>query len=342
MLNRATALGFLTLFLGVASPTYAQSPADFYRGKTVTIVVGYSAGGGYDIYARAIGKRLGDHIPGKPTVITQNMPGAGSLTAANYLYNAAPKDGTVIATFARGMPMLPLLDPAKARFDPSKFIWLGSAADEVSVCGFMAQSKIKSVEDMKTIPFTVSGEGGGSDPDTYAAVVRELFGVKLKLVTGYPGANEMTLAMERGEVDGRCGWSYSAIKATRPQWLKDGTFKILLNMGMERSPALPDVPSVMELATNDRQRAIMKLVFSRQVFARPFAMTPAVPADRAAAMEKAFLDTLADPAFLEEASKLGLEISPVGGDVVEKLVADLNATPKDVIEETRKIVSAEP
>jgi tripartite-type tricarboxylate transporter receptor subunit TctC len=143
-------------------------------------------------------------------------------------------------------------------------------------------------------------------------------------------------------VDGRCGWSYSAIKATRPQWLKDGTFKILLNMGMERSPALPDVPSVMELATNDRQRAIMKLVFSRQVFARPFAMTPAVPADRAAAMEKAFLDTLADPAFLEEASKLGLEISPVGGDVVEKLVADLNATPKDVIEETRKIVSAEP
>jgi tripartite-type tricarboxylate transporter receptor subunit TctC len=320
----------------------ADTLSDFYRNKTVTILVGYSAGGGYDIYARALARFMGNHIPGKPTVVVQNMPGAGSLTATNYLYNVAPRDGTVLATFARGMAMQPLLDPSKSRFDTSKMNWLGSAADEVSVCATMASSKVKTYDDMLKTPFTVSGEGGGSDPDTYAAVVRSLLGAKLKLVTGYPGAAEMTLAMERGEIDGRCGWSYTAIKATRPDWLTNKKLNILLTMGLHRSDLLPDVPSVVEKAADERQREIMKLVFTRQMFARPFAMPPGLPEDRAAAMRTAFMDTLRDPAFVEDAGKQGLEISPVGADAVSKLVAELNATPKDVVEETRKIVNPEP
>ncbi len=320
----------------------AASVADFYHGKTVTMIVGYSAGGGYDIYARAIARFMGDHIPGKPAVVVQNMPGAGSLTAANYLYNAALKDGSVLATFARGMAMEPLLDPDKARFDTARMTWLGSAADEISICATTSISKIETYDDMLTTPFTVSGEGGGSDPDTYAAVVRDLLGAKLKLVTGYPGANEMTLAMERGEIDGRCGWSYSAVKSTRPDWLRDHKLNILLTMGLHRSDALPDVPSVLEKAKDERQRAIMKLVFTRQMFARPFAMPPGVPGDRVAAMRKAFMDTLRDPAFIEEATKASLEVSPVGADAVTALIAELNATPKDVVDATRKIVSGEP
>jgi tripartite-type tricarboxylate transporter receptor subunit TctC len=329
-------------FAASISQANADPVSNFYANKTVTILVGYSAGGGYDIYARAIARYLGRHIPGKPTVVVQNMPGAGSLVATNYLYNAALRDGTVLATFARGMAMQPLLDPAKTKFDTSKLTWLGSAANEVSVCATTKRSNIRTYDDMLKTSFNVSGEGGGSDPDTYAAVVRDLLGVKLKLVTGYPGAAEMTLAMERGEIDGRCGWSYSALKATRPDWLKDGTLNILLTMGLTRSELLPDVPSVLEKAKDERQREIMKLVFTRQLFARPFAMPPNVPADRVLAMRTAFMDTLRDPEFLEDAKRDGLEISPVQAEVVSKLVEELNATPKDVVEMTRKIVAAEP
>ena len=337
------ALAF-SLLAAAFAPTElrAESASDFYRGKTVTLLVGYSAGGGYDIYARAIARFLGDHIPGKPSVVVENMPGAGSLTAINYLYNSAPKDGTVLATFARGMAMLPLLDPAKARFDASKLSWLGSAADEVSVCGTMEKSNIKSYEDMLTKPFNVSGEGGGSDPDTYAAVARDLLGIKLKLITGYPGSNEMTLAMERGEVDGRCGWSLSALNGTRPGWIANGVFRVFLNMGMHRSEALPGVPSIIEKAKDDRQRDIMKLIFARQSFARPFAMPPGLPTERLDAMRAAFMETLRDTAFTGEAAKLNLEISPVGAQVVNSLVAELNATPQDIVAQTRKIVNAEP
>jgi tripartite-type tricarboxylate transporter receptor subunit TctC len=343
MFKRIASLCSIALaFAASITHANADSVSNFYTNKTVTILVGYSAGGGYDIYARAIARYLGRHIPGKPTVVVQNMPGAGSLVATNYLYNAALRDGTVLATFARGMAMQPLLDPAKTKFDTSKLTWLGSAANEVSVCATTKRSNILTYEDMLKTNFNVSGEGGGSDPDTYAAVVRELLGVKLKLVTGYPGAAEMTLAMERGEIDGRCGWSYSALKATRPEWLKDGTLNILLTMGLTRSDLLPNVPSVLEKAKDDRQREIMKLVFTRQLFARPFAMPPSVPADRAQAMRTAFMDTLRDPEFLEDAKRDGLEISPVQAEVVSKLVEELNATPKDVVEMTRKIVAAEP
>ena len=215
------AMGLLAAAAVIASvaPIRADPVADFYRGRTVTIIVGYSAGGGYDLYARALARHMGEHIPGEPKVIVSNMPGAGSVAAANYLYNVAPKDGTVFRTFGRGISMEPLIGTANARYEADKFTWIGSASNELSVCALSPKSPVKTFEDALSKPFAVAGEGAGSDPDTYAKLVQNLFGAKLKLVTGYPGGNEMTLAVERGEVDGRCGWSWGSIKATRPAWV---------------------------------------------------------------------------------------------------------------------------
>jgi tripartite-type tricarboxylate transporter receptor subunit TctC len=217
-MNRRLTLA-LCASLALAAPAHADEVADFYRGKTFTMVVGYSAGGGYDLYARAISRHIGKHIPGNPTVIVNNMPGAGSVASANYLYNVAPKDGLVIATFSRGLPMEPLIGTAKTQYDATKMTWIGSASNEVSVCALTQRAAVKNWNDFLTKESTLGGEAAGSDPDTYALMVRGLFGAKLKVVTGYPGGNDMTLAAERGEIDGRCGWSWSSIKATRPDWV---------------------------------------------------------------------------------------------------------------------------
>src|SRR6266540_1271617 len=195
-------------------PAQAQtdSVADFYRGKTVSIIVGYSAGGGYDIYARALSRHMGKHLPGNPGFVVQNLTGAGSLNAANNIYNIAAKDGTVFGTFARGLAAEPLIGTAKVQFEATKFAWLGSGTNEVSVCATWHTSPVKTWEDALKTPFTVGGEGQGSDPDTFSTLVRNAFGVKLKLVTGYQGTSDIVLAIERGEVDGRCGWSWSSVK----------------------------------------------------------------------------------------------------------------------------------
>ena len=316
-----------------------QSVADFYRGKKLTLLIGYTAAGAYDLYARALARHMGDHIPGNPTILPQNMPGAGSLVLANYLYNVAPKDGTVFATFARGMAMEPLIGGGKAQFDSRKFTWLGSATDEISVCATTQFSKVHTYQDMLTTEFSVGGEGGGSDPDTFAAVAKNLLGAKIKIVTGYPGGNEITLAIERGELDGRCGWSWTSIKSTKPDWIRDKKLNLLLLMGLHRSAELPDVPTILEKAKNDREVAIMKLIFTRQTLGRPFVAPPNLPEDRKQALLKAFDETMKDPAFLADAKQLGLEISPVDGAAVDKIVNDLYATPPNILEETHKLIN---
>jgi tripartite-type tricarboxylate transporter receptor subunit TctC len=209
MLARVAA-GLIALALPFPPGARADTVADFYRGRSVTLIIGYSVGGGYDAYGRVVARHLGKHIPGNPAVIAQNMPGAGSLRAANFLYHVAPKDGTAIAHFSRGLAMEPLIGTSSTQFDARKFGWLGSGTDEVSICALWHASRVKTWNDMLTTPFTVGGEGSGSDPDIFAMVVRNIFGVKLKLVSGYPGSAEVALAIERGEVDGRCGWSWSA------------------------------------------------------------------------------------------------------------------------------------
>jgi len=316
----------------------ADAVSDFYRGKTITIIVGYTAGGGYDIYARALARHMGKHLPGNPSFIVQNITGAGSLNAANHLYNVSPKDGTAFGTFGRGLPMEPLIGTAKVRFDATKFTWLGSGTNEISFCATWHTSPVKTWADMLKTPFAVGGEGAGSDPDSYSALIRNVFGAKLRLVTGYHGTSDIILAIERGEVDGRCGWSWSSLKTTREAWITGKKLNFLVHVSDQKAAELAHIPTLNDFA-NDRQKQIVRLVTSRQVMGRPFAAPPRVPEERKQALRKAFDDTLKDPAFLEEAGKLKLEVNPVTGSEVDKLIAELYRTPKDIVEEARKAIA---
>ena len=313
----------LAALLGVSGVARADAVEDFYRGRTVNLYIGYSVGGGYDDYARAVARHLGKHIPGNPTVVPQNMEGAGSLRAANYIYSRAPKDGSAIATFARGAAFYPLMGLEGATFDAVKMNWIGSANNETSLCVAWASTGITKFDDLKTREMTAGGTGPTDDTVQFVKVINGVLGAKIRSVAGYPGGNDVLLAMERGEVQGRCGWSYSSALATRPTWLTEHKINILLQLGLTKHMELPDVPLVMDLPMSDESRSILKLVFARQVMGRPFAAPPGVPADRLAALRKAFDETLADPEFLADAQKAGLEINPVSGADVQSLVADI-------------------
>ena len=318
----------------LTSPAGAAEPEDFYKGKTVSLVIGYSVGGGYDAYGRLVARHLGKHIPGNPSVVAQNMTGAGSLKAANYLYSVAPKDGSVIGTFSRSQGIAPLL--GKAEFDSTRFSWLGSVTDEVSLCVTRHDSPVKTWNDVLARETTFGGEGAGSDPNIFALLYRNVFGAKLKIVTGYPGTNEIQLATERGEVDGLCGLSWSTLKGRYPHWLKDKKANILVQAGIKKQAELPDVPSATELATSPEQMQILKLVLIGQAMARPFAAPPGIPADRKAALIAAFERTNKDPEFLAEAERLNLEVNPVPAGRLEALLTEAYATPKDVVARAAK------
>jgi tripartite-type tricarboxylate transporter receptor subunit TctC len=333
------AIGSIFWLAATCAPALADPVEDFYRGRNVTMVIGYSVAGGYDNYARVVARHLGNHIPGNPTVLPQNMPGAGSLRSANWLYNAAPKDGSVIGMFSRGMAMEPLIGTSQTQFDAQKLSWLGSGTNEVSTCVTWHESAVKTWSDALKTPFTVGGEGSGSDPDIFATVVRNVFGVKLRLVSGYPGSAEVALAIERREVDGRCGWSYSSLRLQRPDWITNHQVNILVQLALSKTPELPDVPLITDFATTDRQRQILRLVFSRQAMARPFTAPPGIPAERKAALRKAFDETMKDPAFLDEAKQRGLEVNPVDGAEIDKLIAELYQTPPDIIAEVRDSIA---
>ena len=333
-------VGLTATLLASPQPARAQGDAvaDFYRGRTVTLTVGYSPGGGYDTYARILARHIGKHIPGNPAIVVQNMPGAGSLRSANTLFNVAPKDGTAIGMFGRGIAMEPLIGSSPAQFDATKFLWLGSGTNEASVIVTWHTKQIKTWADLINKPFNVGGEGTGSDPDVYAMMLKNVFGAKLKLVSGYPGTAEIALAIERGEVDGRASWSWSSLKSFKPDWVAEKKVHTPVQLNLEKSPDLPDVPLIGDYATNERQRQIMKIVLSRQTMGRPFMAPPGIPADRAAGLRKAFDATMADPEFIAEAKARGQEVNPVSGAELDKLLADLYATPKDVVEETKRAI----
>src|SRR5262245_48456088 len=267
-------------------PARSAGVEDFYKGKTVSLLIGYSVGGGYDAYGRLLARHLGKYIPGSPAVVPQNMTGAGSLKAANYVYSVAPKDGSVIGTFSRSLGIAPLL--GKAEFDSTKFTWLGSVTDEVSLCVTRHDAPVKTFSEALATPATFGGEGAGSDPNIFALLYRNVFGAKIKIVTGYPGTNEIQLATERGEVDGLCGLSWSTLKGRYPHWLTGKKANILVQAGIKKQPELPDVPSASELAKQPDQRQILELMLIGQAMARPFAAPPGIPADRKAALIAAF------------------------------------------------------
>jgi tripartite-type tricarboxylate transporter receptor subunit TctC len=310
---------------------------DFYRGKTVSLLIGYSVGGGYDAYGRLLARHFGKHLPGNPSVVPQNMSGAGSLKAANYLYSVAPKDGSVIGTFSRSQGIAPLLD--KAEFDSTKFTWLGSVTDEVSLCVTRHDAPVKTFSELLVTPATFGSEGAGADPNIFALLYRNVFGAKIKIVTGYPGTNEIQLATERGEVDGLCGLSWSTLKGRYPHWLTGKKANILVQAGVKKQPELPDVPSASDLAKQPDQRQILKLMLIGQAMARPFAAPPGIPADRKAALIAAFERMTKDPDFLAEAEKLNFEVNPVNADKLDALLAEAYAMPKDVIGKAAKAMS---
>jgi tripartite-type tricarboxylate transporter receptor subunit TctC len=323
-------------------PARAQDGvADFYRGRTVNLIVGYSAGGGYDTYTRILARHLGRHIPGNPTIVAQNMPGAGSLKLANYLYNDAPKDGSTIGIFSRGMAMEPLIGASNTQFDASKFAWLGSGTSEVSVFVAWHTAPIKTFQDMLEKPFTVGGEGSGSDPDIYALLLKNAFGAKLKLISGYPGTAEVAIALERGEVDSRASWSWSSLKTLKPDWIRDKKVVFPVQLNLKPGAELPDVPLIMTFAKTEAQRQMLKLILSRQEMARPYTAPPGIPDDRKAALRKAFDEAWADPELLAEMKARGQEVNPVSGADIDKLVAELYATPKDVVAETKKAIGGQ-
>ena len=319
--------------LTAAVPAHAADAiANFYKGKTVQVLIGFSAGGGYDIYARTLARYMGKHIPGNPTMVPQNMPGAGTLKVANYIYNVAPKDGTVIGTFARGIPMEKLLGRTTGeQFDATKFTWIGSVTDEPSVCVFWAASGIKSWADMKTKPWKVGGSGVTSDLDIYANVLRNMFHLPGRLITGFPGGTEVLLAMRRGEVDGRCGWSWTALLSRDHDLLDKKLVTVPLQLGVEVNKDIPGVPLVIDQTGDPKEKAALKLIFSRQVMARHFAAPPNMPPDRVKALRDAFDATMKDPDFLAEMKKLDLEVRPQSGAKVEQLVKEVYSYPPDVV-----------
>jgi tripartite-type tricarboxylate transporter receptor subunit TctC len=305
----------------------AQTPAEFYKGKIVELDIGYSVGGAYDGYARLLARHMGKYIPGNPTIVPKNMTGAGSLRLANYLYNAAPKDGTVFGTIGRGTGFDPLLGQKGAQFDATKFTWIGSSNNEVSVCVSWHTSGIYNFEDLLARELVVGATGPSADTYQFPAVVNGVLGTKMKIVTGYPGGNDIDLAMERGEVQGRCGWSWTSLKATHHAWLDQNKVNILFQMGLTKQPDIATVPLVLDLAITDEQRAILKLMFARQVMAWPIVAPPDLPPDRAEVLRKAFMATEADKDFLADAQKAQLEINPVSGEDIQKLVQDVYRTP---------------
>ena len=302
--------------------------------KPFNVYIGYSAGGGYDVYGRMLARHINRHLPGNPTVVVNNMPGAGSMRLANWLYNVAPKDGNVIGTFARGIAFDTLLGQPGAQFDATKFNWIGSANDEVSVCVAWHTSGVTKFDQVLEKELVVGGTGGSADTDQFPKVFNSVLGAKMKIVAGYPGGNDINLAMERGEVSGRCGWSWSSVVSTQPGWLKEKKINVLVQLSLEKHPDLPDVPIITEFAKDDITRGVFKLVFARQVMGRPFAAPPGIPADRVAVIRKAFMETLKDPQLLAEAEKAQLEITPVSGEAVQKLVEEAYAMPPEVVKRT--------
>jgi tripartite-type tricarboxylate transporter receptor subunit TctC len=336
---RTAALGFAATAAALAAAPVAWGQADFYRGKTVDLEIGYSVGGGYDVYARMLAPHMAKHIPGSPSIVAKNMEGAGSLRLANWLYNVGPKDGTAFGTIGRGTGFDPLFGHRGAQFDGAKFTWIGSANDEVSVCVvWNGRTKIAKFEDLLTTPLTVGGTSAAADTDQFPLVMNGVLGTKMKVVTGYPGGNDVNLAMERGEVDGRCGWSWSSVRSTRPQWLAEKKITILVQLALHKHPDLPDVPVIIDLAKTDEQRQILQLIFARQALGRPFLAPPGIPAARAEALRTAFMDTMRDKDFLAETEKAQLEITPIDGAGVQKLVADLYQSPPAVVKKAAELL----
>ncbi len=336
MLNIARAAATAALGVLLAAPASAQSVADFYKGKTVNVLIGVGVGGEYDLHARLVSRYIGKHIPGAPTLVPQNMLGAGGAKMAAYLADVAPKDGTNIGMVANNFPAMQAAGLDVIRFDIGKFQWIGSISPTVETMTVWRTAGVSTIEEARQKEVVAGASGKGAITYSFPAMLNEFLGTKFKIVAGYQGGNAINLAMERGEVQSRNN-TWSSWKVTKPDWVKSGDIKILAYAGPTPKD-LPGVPAVRDLVKNEDDRRIVDLIVSGTELGRPLAFAGGVPADRVAAMRKAFMDTMKDPEFMKEAAKLQVEIDPVSGEHMQKVVENVLATPKNLATRARALI----
>ena len=321
----------MALSLCAASAANADAVTDFYKGKTLNFIIGSNNGGSYDSYGRLFTAHFSRHVPGNPTIVAQNMPGASGIKSASFIYQIAPKDGLTIGTFNQSMGQRQVLEPQSVQFDVAKFDWIGAMASSVSVFITWHTSGTATLEDAKkkvTVMGALSDDGGNA---VYPMLLNQFLGTKFKVVLGYKGGNTIQLAMEQGEVDGRGSVIWSGFKAGWPQWIAEKKVNVLIQLGLAKDPDLPDVPLLIDLAKDPTQAAIFRLISTDTATGIPVAATPGMPADRLAALRKAFAETMKDPQFLAEAAKRNLPVRASSGDEVQKIMTSIVTTPKDVV-----------
>ena len=343
MTVRIAATSMSLILVATSSAVLAQtSPvADFYKGRTINLILSAGEGGGYSSYARAFASHFTQHIPGKPTIVVQNMPGGGGIRAMNYLFNQAPKDGTAIGFPHSSVPFAPLYGTKGAQFDPRQAHWLGSLNTSSGICVAWAGAGIKTWQDVLTKEYIVGGTGAGSQMETLPTMLNKLFGAKFRIISGYKGGNDVYLAMERGEVHGRCGGLVSSIQSTRPDWFPKKMIEIPVQIAMKRSDMFPDIPAIGELTKDERTRQILGLVLAQDRMDRPYFLPPGVPAERIAALRQAFADAFKDPAFQDEAKRVRIEIDYVSGEEVAGIITESYALPPDVVKAANDALNAQ-
>jgi tripartite-type tricarboxylate transporter receptor subunit TctC len=331
MTRIASCIAIVALLAGLAltrQPAAAQTVAEFYKSKQVSVLIGFGPGGANDAWARALARHMGRHIPGNPTLVPQNMPGAGTLKLANHLYNVAAKDGSVFGLINRGIPLEPLLG-GDAQFDPLQMNWIGSPDKDTTVCAARKDAQVQTMEDLFAKELVVGATGSGADTAIYPEFLAEFLGMKFRTIKGYPGSNEIVLAMERGEVQGICV-AYESL--ARQRLARDGQINILFQAALQKDPSIPaGIPLALDLARSDAERKALELFLSRVALGRPFVAPPGLVAERIAALRGAFMATMNDPDFVEETKKLRLVVDPIPGERLTEILSEIYKTPKDVV-----------
>lgn len=336
-LRPVAGIAAFTVAAAVIVPTPTAAQANFYRGKSIELVISTGVGGGLDANARVVARHIGNHIPGQPAIVPKNMPGAGHIRAANYVFTQAPKDGTTIATFIPIFVMAQVLERSRSiQFNPAEFNWLASTSSSNSTVYVWHTSGIKSVEDATKRQVRMGGTGVGSYTVIYPVVMNSLIGTKFKLVTGYQSAAEVGLALERGEIEGRAGNNFNSLKAENGEWLRTGKINLIAQVGLERDAEFPNVPLLTDYAKNEDDRRILQLFSTDVVIGRPFVTSPGVPAERVAMLRRAFDAMMKDPAYIEDSRKANLDVMPTEGAAIQKVVAEIVGTPDDIIAKAKR------
>jgi tripartite-type tricarboxylate transporter receptor subunit TctC len=321
----------------VAGSALQAQPVEPFTNKNMQLLIGFGTGGGYDMWGRLVARHIGRNLAGKPTIVPQNMPGAGSFVATSHIYNAAPKDGTVFGIIARDAALGPLLGAPGARYDATKLSWLGTPAKETNVCIAYNTKKVKTAEDLFTNELILGDTGPGTGTRQFPRALAQVLGMKFRNVSGFPSSADVFLALERGEVDGFCE-SLDSIKSRRPDWIPQKKVAVLFQGGVEKNPELKDVPIIIDFAKTEEQKRIIEFLYSGQGIGRPFVAPPNMPPERLKTLRNAFAATMKDPDFVADVKNSKFELDPEDGDHLQSLIEKIYATPKAIVDKVGELV----